>query len=100
MINQGSALVLPEGTVPKIELSGDVLEIQVLSYSPENDWTCVVQYPDGFTRHHRIFDLIGLLDKVAGQLKTRYNLKDFHFKAIPPKLESGEIITIGGITYA
>ena len=95
----GSALVLPEGTIPKIVLSGDVLNVELLGHSIKDGWNAVVKYPDGKILHHQVSDVIGLLDKITGQLKTRYNLTDFKFTAIPQALEPSTI-TIGEIKYA
>lgn len=99
-MQRGRAIVLPEGSVPKVILSGDDLDVKILSYSTDNDWTACVQYPDGYVRQHRVFNLTELLDKVAGQMKTRYNILSFEFKAIPQGLENGSTIKLGGIKYA
>ena len=92
----GTGLVLPPGSVPAVALSGEEHEIKILSY---HGWEAWVQYPDGFTKHHQVFTVNDLLDKIAGQLKTRYNILSFEFKAIPQALEQG-LVKIGGIKYA
>ncbi len=97
---QGGALVLPAGSVPKVILSGDEHDIKLLSYRVEDDWTACVQYPDGYVRQHRVFNLTELLDKISGQLKMRYNVTSFEFKAIPQGLGDRLVIRIGGIKYA
>ena len=96
---QGKAIILPEGTIKKIILSGDDLEVKLLSYSVQDSWNANVQYPDGYVRQHQVFTLTGLLDKIAGQLKTRYNIVSFEFRSVPQDL-TPSTITIGGIKYA
>ena len=81
-------------------LSGDALDVKLLSYSVKDDWTACVQYPDGYVRQHRVFTLTGLLDLIAGQLKTRYNIVSFEFQGVPQGLGDGLTIKIGGIKYA
>lgn len=95
----GSALVLPAGSVPKVILSGDTLDIQLKFYSAKDSWTACVVYPDGHQKHHMVFDVIGLLDQITGQLKTRYNILSFEFKSVPQALQPSTI-TIGEIKYA
>lgn len=99
IVNLGRAIVMPEGSVPKVILSGDTLHVKLLSYSIPDSWTACVQYPDGYQRQHQVANVIDLLDKIAGQLKTRYNIQSFHFLAVPQALEPSTI-TIGEIKYA
>jgi len=98
-MNLGRAIVMPEGSVAKVVLSGDTLHVKLLGYSIADGWNAVVEYPDGFTRHHQVSTVVGLLDKIAGQLKTRYNLTSFKFMEIPSALMPSTI-TIGEIKYA
>jgi len=95
-MTQGRAMVLPPGSVKRIVLSGDPLEIKLLGY---RDWEAVVVYPDGNTRHHQASTVNDLLDKITGQLKTRYNIENFSFKEVPQALEPSTI-KIGEISYA
>ncbi len=97
--SQGRGLILPPGSVPKVRLSGEMLHVKLLSYSVADGWNAVVAYPDGYLRHHQVYTVVQLLDKIAGQLKTRYNLTDFKFMEIPAALEPSTI-KIGEITYA
>ena len=97
---QGRAIILPEGSIKKVELTGDSHDIKLRSYSVKDDWTACVQYPDGYVRQHRAFTLTGLLDLIAGQLKTRYNIVSFEFQGIPQDLGDDLTIKIGGIKYA
>ncbi len=90
---------MPGYVVPKITLSGEEMDIKLKSYSVADAWTACVEYPDGYVRQHQVFTLTGLLDKISGQLKTRYNLLSFEFKAVPQGLDNGAIIKIGGIKY-
>lgn len=99
LVNLGRAIVMPEGSVPKVILSGDTLHVKLLSHSVQDSWTACVQYPDGYLRQHQVSNVIELLDKIAGQLKTRYNIQSFHFIAVPQALEPSTI-TIGEIKYA
>ncbi len=91
---------MPEGSVPRVKLSGDELDVKLRSYSVNDGWNACVEYPDGYMRQHQVFNLNELLDKIAGQLKTRYNVVSFEFKAIPQGLDNGSIIKLGGLKYA
>lgn len=97
MKTEGHAMILPPGSMPRIVLSGDVQTIKIVGYS---GWEAWVEYPDGYRRHHQAFEVIGLLAKIDGQLRMRYNIDEFSFKAIPQALSVGETITIGEIKYA
>lgn len=98
MISQGSGIVLPEDSVPKVKLSGAELFVAIIGVIPDEG--VIVAYPDGFVRHHQVKTVIDLLSKVEGQLRGRYNLASFAFKSIPTDLLIGETIQIGDINYA
>lgn len=108
-------VVLPPGSTPRVELSGDSQTVKIITVRPENghkdgkpvashpDGTVlhnvVTEYPDGHVRHHQVRDVPDLLAKISGQLKNRYNLKSFDFQKFPAELKDGEAVTVGGITY-
>lgn len=96
---QASGMILPPGSVPRKKLEGQELSVKILGYE---SWEAIVQYPDGMIRHHQIpdKDMVKLLQKIEGQLRMRYNIQAFAFKAIPKSISTGEIITIGEIQYA
>lgn len=91
-------MILPEGSVPKIILSGPELFVAITGVIEGEG--VVVAYPDGFIRHHQVKTVVELLAKVDGQLRSRYNLTSFAFKSIPADLLQGETIQIGEINYA
>lgn len=97
MANEGRGLVLPPGSVPRIKLEGETLEVKILGYG---QWEAWVEYPDGNRRHHQVSDVVSLLQKVEGQLRARYNIDAFSFLKIPQSISTGETITIGEIKYA
>jgi hypothetical protein len=97
MQQRGTGLVLPAGTVPPVNLSGDELTVKIIS---TQDFEALVEYPDGYRRFHQANDIITLLARISGQLKSRYNLTSFEFKDIPQGLTPDATIKIGGITYA
>ncbi len=94
---QGEALVLPPGSAKRIKLEGDQLKVTILGYG---SWEAWIEYPDGYRRHHQVSDIHTLLQKVTGQLKTRYNIDSFQFLTIPNDFSTGATITIGEIKYA
>lgn len=95
--SDGKGYVLPQGSQPKKYLSGEELTFEVLSYDPDGDM-CRVRYPDGYVRPHQVKTVPDLLDKVSGQLRTRYNVQSFEIKAIPESLNGKIVIT--GVKYA
>lgn len=96
MIGVGKAIVLPAGTIPRIELSGENLSVEIIGY---DGFEVLVKYPDGYQRFHQSHDIINLLDKISGQLRLRYNLDAFDFISVPQRLEISTV-KIGGIKYA
>ncbi len=96
MQSHGSGIVLPPGSVKRVVLSGEELQIKIIGHHHHE---YLVEYPDGYRRFHQAHDMIALLAKISGQLKSRYNLNAFEFKDVPQGLPS-ETINIGGIKYA
>lgn len=97
MKTEGSAVVLPPASFPRIKLEGEQHTIKILW---QIDWGVCVEYPDGARRNHQAHDVITLLDKITGKLKTVYNIDSFQFLTIPKDLSTGETLTIGDIKYA
>ncbi len=97
MAKQGTGLVLPPGSVPRIKLEGETLELKILGYG---QWEAWVEYPDGHRHHHQVHTVIDLLAKIDGRLRLRYNIDAFSFLKIPQSISTGETITIGDIKYA
>ena len=101
-----SGTVGPPGSAGKILLSGDELEMVIVSALPENGpgvpsefLNVVVKYPDGHERQHQTKDVQHLLTQITGQLKGRYNLKSFTFSHAPDGLAAGALIKTGDNEY-
>ena len=90
-------LILPPGSVPRIVLSGETLTIKILGYE---NWEAWVEYPDGYRRHHQVSDVVSLMQKIEGQLRSRYNIDAFTITQIPKSLSTDETAIIGDIKYA
>lgn len=94
---QAKGMILPPGSVPRIKLEGETHTIRLLG--PTDSWEWAVQYPDGKCRHHQANDVISLLQKIDGHLRSRYNIDAFTFTKVPQSLSTDETVTIGDIKY-
>lgn len=99
MIPKLKGHVGPPGSGVKYKLEGDSHTLIILLAKPRDEesdiFLVIVQYPDGYHRHHEVKDVDGLLGQVAQQLKGRYNLKSFTFTKVPKELKDGEEIVTG-----
>lgn len=94
----GTALVLPAGSIERKKLSGDKLELEIVSIAPQDGDNVIVRYPDGYEHHHQAKNRVALYNGITNVLKYNYNLDKFDFLNIFD-YKIGEIIEIGEIIY-